>query len=154
MKKISSDKTFLHKSVYPLFMLVVSGAMLLIFVGTMVREREISFVVLGFIGLAIVYVYSEYRKRAVDLVDEVWDDGDTLVLKNGGREERVAISNISKLRYGGLGNANFVALTLREPCAFGQTIRFVPLRKMYRLFKNPLIMDLATRVKHAAGQIE
>jgi len=154
MKKISSDRTCLHKKVYPLFMLAVTGIMLLIFVGTMVRDRQLDFLVLGFIGLAIVYVYSEYRKRAVDLVDEVWDDGDALVLKNGDREERVAISNISKLRYGGLGNAHFVALTLREPCAFGQTIRFVPPRKMYRLFKNPLIVDLAMRVKDAAGQIE
>lgn len=154
MKKISSDKTFLHKNVYPLFMLAVAAIMLLIFIGTMVRDREINFLLLGFVGLAIVYVYSEYRKRAVDLVDEVWDEGDALLVKNGDREERVAISNISKLRYGGLGNAHFVSLTLREPCAFGQTIRFVPLRKAYRLFKNPLIADLAMRVKNTTGQIE
>jgi hypothetical protein len=151
MKKISSEKTLLHKTVIPVFMLGIAALMLAIMVGVMIRDREINFAVIGFIGLAMVYVYTEYRKRSVGLIDEVWDDGESLLLRNDGQEERIPITNILKLKYGGLGNAQFVTLTLREPCRFGKEIRFVPPRKLFQFFKNPLIVDLARRVKNAAG---
>lgn len=154
MKKLSSDKTFLHKTVYPVFMLAIALVMLGILVGYMFREQQFSLLVVGFIGLAMVYVYTEYRKRAVGLVDEVWDDGDSLLVKNGDQQERIAIANIAKIKYGGIGNSHFVLLTLHEPCVFGNELRFVPPRKVFQFFKNRAVVDLAIRIKKTAGEVE
>jgi hypothetical protein len=154
MKKISSDKTRMHKVVFPLLMLGITALMMFILVGIMIRDREPGIPLIGFMLLAGVYVYSEARKRFVGLADEVWDDGDELLVRNRGMETRIAISNIRKLKYGGFGNSHFVVLTLREPCRFGDRIRFVPPRKLLQFFKNPMIVDLARRIRNSAGVIE
>ena len=43
--------------------------------------------------------YFVMKKLVFDLVDEVWDDGEALLIKNRGQEERVALRDIKNVSY-------------------------------------------------------
>lgn len=151
MKRISSDITRLHKTLFPVLIIGVSIAVLVILVADMINKKEVNIFAIGFMLLAGVYAFSESKKRMTGLVDEVWDDGDAVIIKNGNREARVVLSNIRKVRYGGIGNAHFVTLQLHEACSLGQEISFVPPRKFLQFTRNPAVSDLISRIKKAAA---
>jgi len=151
MKRISSEITQLHKTLFPVLIVGVSVIVLAILVADMVRNKQVNYLAIGFIVLAGVYAFAESKKRITGLVDEVWDDGDAVVIKNGNREARVALSNIRKVRYGGIGNANFVTLQLHEACSLGKEISFVPPRKLLQFTRNPAISELISRIKKTAA---
>src|SRR5262249_44021078 len=90
------------------------------------------------------------KKLVFDLVDEVWDDGAALIVKDKGREDRIALSNIVNISYSPLVNPPRVTLTLRQPTnhfgteiSFSAPIRFVPFAK------SELIEELIRRVDAA-----
>ena len=43
--------------------------------------------------------YFVMKKLVFDLVDEVWDDGEALLIKNRGQEEHVALRDIKNVSY-------------------------------------------------------
>jgi hypothetical protein len=102
----------------------------------------------------MVVVYFIMKKTVFDLVDEVWDDGDSLVIKNRDQEQRVALRDIKNVSYSWLGNPNRVTLSLRQPSIFGDQItfgaplRFMPFSEM-PFWKNPMIDDLIDRIDRA-----
>ena len=96
--------------------------------------------------------YMLFRRMLFDLVDEVWDDGDALVVKNAGVEERVPLRNIINIGYSLLTNPERVTLTLRDAGALGEEITFMPLARPFSfrwLSRNPVIDELIGRVDQA-----
>jgi hypothetical protein len=63
--------------------------------------------------------YFIFKRFVFDLVGEVYDEGDALVVKNGGREERVPLANIINVIDSVATNPPRTTLTLRTPNAFG-----------------------------------
>ena len=55
---------------------------------------------------------------SADLVDEVWDDGNALLVKNRGQEQRIALADIKNVNYSPFVNPPRVTLSLRRPTAF------------------------------------
>ena len=45
----------------------------------------------------LVLGYFMFRRLVFDLVDEVWDDGNALVVRNGSQEERIALTDIKNV---------------------------------------------------------
>jgi hypothetical protein len=77
----------------------------------------------------IGFGYFLMQKLVFDLIDEVWDDGDALVVKNDGQDQRVALSDIKNVNYSPLINPPRVTLSLRRPTVFGEQIAFcAPIR--------------------------
>jgi hypothetical protein len=77
-------------------------------------------------GLALLFAYScVFTKRRLEAVDEVLDAGDALLIRNGRQEERIALSEIMKVRYWGF-NPPLIILTLRRPSIFGTRVIFYP----------------------------
>jgi hypothetical protein len=95
MRRISSSWTCFYKRIFP----VIWFGFLALFVGFSVfaGQRSLPFLIvpLGMIGLG----YFLMKKLVFGLVDEIWADGHALVVKNGGRDERIAFTDIKNVNY-------------------------------------------------------
>jgi hypothetical protein len=142
--------TFFYKRVFPLvwfgFVLVfLAGGVY----GTLVGKQAppLPFLLMPVIMLVIGYIVM--RKFVFDLVDEVWDVGDALIIKNGGREERIALSDIMNVSYTTVSNPPRVTLTLRGPSDGGREISFCPPVRFVPFAKSPIIGELIERIDSA-----
>jgi len=150
MRRISSRTTFWYKWVFPI---VWFGA-LAAFAGTALLTNALHdpvqflpVIILPVLMAVVGYVIM--RKLVFDLVDEVWDDGSSLIIRNRGEEDRVALSNIMNVSYSPLINPPRVTLTLRQPSNFGSEISFSAPVRFLPFAKSPLIEDLILRVDAA-----
>ena len=126
MRQISSKATFLVKRVYPI--VFTAGAVLVFALPLPFVERSrIPSMWPLLVGAALVLAigYWVMKKFLFDLVDAVFEDRDALVVKNDGREERVALSDIERAGYSSLLNPMRVTLSLRRPTGFGTEIAFL-----------------------------
>ena len=100
---------------------------------------------------AIMAVFGVFlmKKLVFDLVDEVWDDGDSLVVKNGGQEQRIALSDIKNVSYSPFVNPPRVTLSLRRPTVFGDQISFGAPIRFVPFSNSPIIDDLIDRSDRA-----
>ena len=86
MRLVSSKMTFFNKRVFP----AIWFGFLLVFIGLSLFSgagRNATSLLPSVIGPAIMIVFGYFimKKLVFDLVDEVWDNGDTLVVKNAAR---------------------------------------------------------------------
>ncbi len=97
-------------------------------------------------ALMIAFGYFIMKKLVFDLVDEVWDDGNSLVVKNRGQQQRVALSDIKNVNYSPFVNPPRVTLALRRPTVFGDQITFGAPVTLVPFSTSPVIADLIERV--------
>jgi hypothetical protein len=146
VKKISSGNTFLLKKIFPVLwygiLLTVSAGMIF---GKAPRPALMAPFAMALLGWALM------KGMIWDLMDEVYDCGDTLLVKDGGREERIALTNIMNVSVTTLTNPQRVTLRLIEPGAFGHEIVFCPLKQftLNPFAKNAIAEDLIVRVHQA-----
>lgn len=146
MKRISSRMTFLGKRVFPTLWFGFFGFM---FISTVAAAVSRGKVPLQFWILPVVmagFGYLLMSNLVFDLADEVWDAGSELVVKNGEREERVALSEIVNVSYSVVTNPQRVTLTLRRSTPFGKEITFAAPTTWIPFARSPLIDDLIDRV--------
>ena len=153
MRRISSKWTFFYKRVFP----VIFFGFLAVFVGVSLFANsrsnsalDIPFLIVP-IGIMVV-VFFISKKLIFDLVDEVWDDGDSLVVRNGGQEQRIALADIKNVNYSPLISPPRVTLSLRRPTVFGDEVTFCAPVRMVPLAPSPVINDPIERVDRAREQ--
>jgi hypothetical protein len=102
-------------------------------------------VVLGFVVM---------KKLVWDLVDEVYDCGDFLLIRNRGEEERIALSNIMNVNASTLMNPPRITLRLVNRGKLGQEIAFSPITgfTVDPFAKNKVAEDLIIRVDQARSK--
>jgi len=153
MRLISSKMTFFNKRVFPAiwfgFLAVFIGLALFSGAG---RNPASLLPVLIAPAIMIVFGYVIMKKLVFDLADEVWDDGDSLVVKNGGQEQRIALSDIKNVSYSPFVNPPRVTLSLRRPTVFGDEIAFSAPLRLVPFSKSPVITDLIERVDQARSK--
>jgi len=147
--------TFFYKRVFP----VIWFGFLAFFIAVpFVRSGvagSVSSPPLAFLLLPVfmaIFGYFIMKKLVFDLVDEVLDDGDALVIRNGSTEERVPLADIINVGYSQLTNPPRVTLSLRNPGQFGDRVSFcAPVAfNPFRVFStNPIIDELIKRVDAA-----
>jgi len=153
MRKISSNQTFWYKKIFPVMWF---GFLTLMFATIgLSMQRSGDFVVAPLIVLPVlaIFGYCLMRVLVFDLADEVWDDDNSLVVKNGTIEERIPLSNIANISYQS-SRPPRATLTLGEPCRLGKKIVFSPLASVAfsfsdfpkRLFENQIVNELIERV--------
>jgi hypothetical protein len=149
MTKISSTWTIFHKKVFPILWFGFLAFFLLVSVSTGAPRQDISFVLIplamGFFGFFVM------KKLVWDLVDEVYDCGDSLLIKNRGEEATVRLSNIMNVSVSTYMNPPRVTLRLIEPVTFGYEIVFSPVTgfTLNPFAKNRVAEDLILRVHQA-----
>ena len=149
MKKISSIFTYFNKKIFPALWFGFLGVFVLISLPPMISKGEVDIMFIVAPIVLAVFGYFIMKALVFDLVDEAWDDGDSLVFKNKGKEERISLSNILNINYVVVSNPPRVTLTLREPCGFGKEVTFSPQFGVIPFKKSPLITDLIERVDNA-----
>jgi hypothetical protein len=97
----------------------------------------------------IVFGIFIMKKLVLDLVDEVWDEGDSLVVRNRGEEQHIPLSDIRNVNYQSFTSPPRVTLSLRQPNASGDRITFCAPVRLVPFSTSPVIDDLINRVDAA-----
>jgi hypothetical protein len=150
MRRISSGMTFIYKRVFPIIFLgfFVSFAAIPFLLGLNSGQfPPLPFFVVPVIVFAIFLFLM--KKLVLDLADEVLDAGDALIVKNGGREERIALSEIMNVNYTSFVNPPRVVLSLRRPGIFGAQVAFCPPVRFVPFSTSPIIDELIQRIDAA-----
>jgi hypothetical protein len=93
--------------------------------------------------------YFMMKKFVFDLADEVLDAGDALIVRFGGEQQRIPLSEIINVSYSYMQNPNRVTLTLRTPCQFGKEVSFSPPARFLPFAKSPIVAELIERIDAA-----
>jgi hypothetical protein len=93
--------------------------------------------------------YFLMRNLIFDLVDEVWDVGTELVVKNKGQQVRLPLIEISNVSYTVVTSPQRVTLTLRHPTVLGKEITFAPPAVWVPFSKHSIVESLIERIDAA-----
>lgn len=143
MRRISSRTTFLYKRLFP--MVWFGFLAFFILMGLRARGSVVLPAILGPAAMAI-FGYFLMKKLIFDLVDEVWDTGDELIVKNKGREDRIPLSAVVNVSYSAFTSPPRVTLTLRDGGVLGREITFCPPVRFVPFSKSPIINELIERI--------
>lgn len=91
------------------------------------------------------------KKLVWDLVDEVYDCGDYLLIKNGEDDIQVPLSEIINVSASVLVNPPRVTLRLAKPGKLGDEISFSPIKRftLNPFARNEIVDNLIVRVDQA-----
>lgn len=150
MQRISSRATFFQKRVMPILLF----GFLLLFVAlpfSSANRPPLPFL----LGPAImaVFIYFMMKKIIFDLVDEAWDAGDALIVRNKDQEDRIPLSEIMNVSYSPLMSPPRVTLWLRTPGPFGEKVSFCAPLSFIPFASSPLIDDLIKRIDVARQRV-
>ena len=150
MPLMSSKMTFFYKRVFPV---IWFGFLAVFFLVALVKGSAadpisnlpslIIPVVMAIIGYQIM------KKMAFHLVDQVFDLGDALLVRNGGQEERIALADIKNVNFFPYMSPPQVTLSLRRASVFGDTIVFCAPARLMPLSPSPTIEKLIDRIDAA-----
>jgi len=150
MQRISSRSTKITKWVFPIFWF---GFLLIFFVAALFgRPRGPETFAILFIPCVMLVVGFLVMKALIfDLVDEVWDAGDYLVVKNKGEETSIRLEEIVNLNYSTFTNPKRATLRLRNPGRFGKEVAFLPKANVtvWRFTRNENLEQLIDRIDAA-----
>ena len=144
MRKISSSWTWWYKQVVPVIWFGFLAVFTCVWIPAVVRREVPAFTLLVPIGLA-AFGYVIMRQLVFSLVDEVWIDGDDLVVRNRGEEARIPIADIVNVDSWGMSNPERIVLTLRTPSRFGGEIAFAPPMRLWPFSRHPVATELMRR---------
>jgi hypothetical protein len=149
MTKISSGSTAFRKKVLPFLWFGIIGISVVVSLWAGVYRGHALLVLPPLLAAVLGVVLM--KKLVWDLVDEVYDCGDFLLVRNGGVEDRVALSNIMNINASTMTNPPRVTLRLSVRGKFGNEIVFSPLKPItLNLFaRNQVVDDLIVRVDAA-----
>ena len=153
MGRISSRWTFFYKRIFPAiwFGLLILFIAISLFSGAGRNAASpLPFLIVP--AIMIGFGYFIMKRLVFDLVDEVWEDGDSLVVKNRGQEEHIPLSDIKNVSYSPYINPPRVTLSLRRPTIFGDQITFGAPVRLVPFSTSPVIDDLIERVDRARGK--
>ena len=150
MQRLSSKATFFHKRILPILMFGFLVVFVVISFGASSARNEPPplLVLVVPIIMAIVFFFT-LKKLVFDLVDEVWDAGDELLVRNRSIEDRIALSDITNVNYSPYINPPRVTLSLRRPSFFGAKISFMPPIRFVPFTTSPVIDELIARIDAA-----
>ena len=80
------------------------------------------------------------------LMDEVYDEGDSLLLRRNGTEQRLPLDQIHKVS---IYNNTWITLKTTSGGALGKSIRFVLTPRLFNFTKHPYFTELKRRVESA-----
>ena len=95
--------------------------------------------------------YFIMKKLVWDLIDEVYDYGTTLLLRNRGREVRVSLKDIKNVSYSTMTSPPRVTLSIRYKTDLGDELSFSPPASWIPFKKNKDIEELIDRIDEARG---
>ena len=146
MRLISSKGTFFSKRVFPVVWFGFLACFVLTSVITAPGKKPVALPFLALPAVMAIFGFIIMKLLVFDLADSVWDDGDALVVKNKGWEERIALANIINVS-SSMSNPPRITLTLREECRWGKVVVFSPPTEFFRFTRpSQVATDLIERI--------
>src|SRR5664279_4688341 len=140
MTRLSSTMTFFYKRIFPFLWFGI--LVLVVAFGLFSPSRDGQAANIPFLIVPVlmgVFGYRFMQKMIFCLADEVLDAGDALVVRSGGQEERIPLSDIKNVNYSPYMNPPQVTLSLRRPTVFGDTVVFCGPVSLIPLTSSPVI---------------
>ncbi len=149
MKKISSKWTQYNKKLFPAIWFGFLAVFLVTSLFDGAAEASIVFVAAPLVMM--VFGFFLMKKLVWDLVDEVYDAGDYLLVRNRGKEERINLANVINVNVSTMVNPPRITLRLEKPSRLGPEVAFSPDRalSLNPFAKNQIGEDLILRVDRA-----
>ena len=151
MKKISSSSIYLYKRIFPIFWFGFLG--FFVFVSLLAGDNGNGpgavFVVIPLFMAAFGYFIM--KNLIFDLIDEVYDEGNSLLFKSGEREVRVDFREIKNVSYCPFMSPPRVIISVRHETEFGKELSFSPLSAMNFFRRNKEIEELIDRIDKLRG---
>lgn len=151
MHRLSSRWTAFVKYIFPLMWLGALGVVIVLTLTEPKRPRDLPLPIILALPIAMAVLFGAVWRRWLTLVDEVWDAGNELVVKQRGMQYHIPISNIldvsTNLSIMSFRGPDRITLTLREPGPLGREISFVPPACWKVLGKcGPIVDNLLARI--------
>ena len=151
MKELTSKSTFFYKRIFPVIWFGFLGFFVLtsLFASGKENGPGIMFSVMPI--FMAVFGYFIMKKLVFDLIDEVYDEGSTLLFKNKGKEVRVNLKDIKNVSYSAMMSPPRVTLSIRYKTELGDELSFSPPMSFIPFKKNSDIEKLIDRIDRARG---
>jgi hypothetical protein len=147
MRRISSKLTYVYKRVFPAvwfgFLALVVG---LVLVASSAAGRWPPLPFLLVPAAIALFGYVVMDKLVFDLVDEVLDDKEALVIKNGREQARVDLRDIVNVGFTQFVNPPRVTLSLRKPGPFGSQVSFCAPARFSLFAASTIAKELIRRI--------
>lgn len=149
MKKISSNAVYFHKKIFPVIWFVVLGGVLGagLLLGGEGRDPGKIFIILPICMAAFGYFFM--KKYIWTLIDEVYDEGSSLLFRSKGKEVRVSLKDIKAVGYSTIANPPRVTLSFHCPTELGEELTFAAPSSLIPFQKNREIEELIVRINKA-----
>jgi hypothetical protein len=151
MRRISDASTWWHKKAYPLILFGFVGLFALFWIPGIIQQAVPPVVLLVPLAAALLS-YVVMRWLIFSLTEDVFLDGDDVVLRDNGKEDRFPFNNVIDVEAPICSRPERITLTVREPCLFGRKIIFLPPRRWWwsRLTPHPIAEELRDRMRRQA----
>jgi hypothetical protein len=148
MRRLSTALTFVNKRIFPGIWFAIVAFVACMAIAGVVRRGEPVFILLFPLAMA-VGGYVVMKMLIFDLMDEVYLDGDDLVVRNRGDEARIPLAHVINVNATIMTNPERITLMLSEPSKFGDEITFSPTHRWFPFSRHPLAKELISRAQEA-----
>lgn len=149
MKRISSKVIFFYKLVFPIIWFGFIGSFIFIALFGERQKGNPDIMLLIIPVFMAGFGYFIMRKLLFDLIDEVYDEGDSLLFKNRHKEVRIGLAEIKNVSYSPMVSPPRVTISLRTKTDLGDELSFSPPMSFIPFKKNQDIMELIDRIDQA-----
>lgn len=148
LRRLSSSLTFFYKRVFPFcwfgFVAVFAGIIASV-AGN--GNAPIAAILVGPAVMAVVGVLI-MKFLIWKNVDEVWDAGDSLLVRDEGDEDLVRLSDVRNITWSWT-NPETITLRLGVPSRLGDAVTFILPMRWSPFGRHPLVTELIDRVEAA-----
>ena len=99
MNKISSDFDYLFKRIFPIIWFGILGYVFISNLLISIDKGKEHYGMMFIVTIGAILGYIIMKKYLFNLIDEVYDEGDSLLFKNKGKEVRVNLREIKNISY-------------------------------------------------------
>ncbi len=152
MSRRISKSPFFYKRIFPVVWFGFLALFFFVAAGAAIAKRDFAAAAPAIVVPLVMAVFGFVLMKFLvfDLVDEVWDEGDSLIIRNGRRTIDVQLTEIINVNYSTATNPPRVTLMLREPSELGSEISFMPPTRAWLPFSAPPIArELILRIDAA-----
>lgn len=145
---ISSHWTILYKKIGPTFATCLVSFVVVISLISAISERDFTKLTGTAVALFLGFIaHAFYRSSGIlKLADEVWDNGNSLIVVHGTKREEIPITEIRNMMIEWYVSPPSVHFYLRNRASFGPYIKFIPQVVFWRVLRKH-VKDVIERIK-------
>jgi len=140
---LSSRLTKFHTRVFPALWSGLLGTLIVV---AAIADRDIAILLLI---LPLLGVHFLIRSEISNFADEVFDCGDSLVVRKGAIEDRIPLRDIGSVRASLFRRPERITLQLSRRHKFGCEVAFIPAARWHLYGRHPLARELNVRINRA-----